>query len=239
MLRHFNRPEHETIAKLLRNIDQDFLLHNRCWFGGGTAIVMTHGEYRLSLDVDFLCSDMLGYRALRSRAVEHGVEGLFGAGVEPLRDVRADQYGIRAAVKFNDQAIKIEIVREGRISLDGALDVELGAPLLSRPDMFAEKLLANADRGQDPSIGYRDAIDLGMLLADDGAFPGDAIAKAESAYGVDIERKMRWVARKLSDEAELKRAAERLMMGEDLAKLAMERVSRAIAHAWPTSEGTF
>jgi hypothetical protein len=220
-------------------MDQGFLLHNRCWFGGGTAIVMTHGEYRLSLDVDFLCSDLLGYRALRSRAVEYGVEGLFGAGVEPLRDVRADQYGIRAAVKFNDQAIKIEIIREGRISLDGAPDAELGAPLLSRPDMFAEKLLANADRGQDPSIGYRDAIDLGMLLAVGGVFPSAAIAKAESAYGVDIERKMRWVAEKLSDEAELKRAAERLMMREDLAKLAMERVSRAIAHAWPTSKGTF
>jgi len=54
-MKEFKRPEHRIIAETLGLMDRDFLTTNQCWFGGGTAIVMKFGEYRRSLDVDFLC----------------------------------------------------------------------------------------------------------------------------------------------------------------------------------------
>jgi hypothetical protein len=72
-MKEFKRPEHRIIAKALGLMDREFLTANQCWFGGGTAIVMKLGEYRRSLDVDFLCADADGYRELRTRATERGV----------------------------------------------------------------------------------------------------------------------------------------------------------------------
>jgi hypothetical protein len=46
----FQRPEHLIIATLLHGMDADFLSKSRCYFGGGTAIVLHHGEYRLPMD---------------------------------------------------------------------------------------------------------------------------------------------------------------------------------------------
>ncbi len=57
--RRFIRPQHDVIARVLGALRTDFVLDCECWFGGGTAIVMRNGEYRLSLDVDFLCSSAL------------------------------------------------------------------------------------------------------------------------------------------------------------------------------------
>ncbi|MBM3349738.1 MAG: nucleotidyl transferase AbiEii/AbiGii toxin family protein, partial [Betaproteobacteria bacterium] len=31
---------------------------HQCFFGGGTAITLRHGEYRESVDIDFLISDV-------------------------------------------------------------------------------------------------------------------------------------------------------------------------------------
>jgi Nucleotidyl transferase AbiEii toxin, Type IV TA system len=62
----FQRHEHRIIAELLRSMNHALIEACKCFFGGGTAIVLTHGEYRRSLDIDFLCSDREGYRALRS-----------------------------------------------------------------------------------------------------------------------------------------------------------------------------
>ncbi len=120
------RPEHTRIARLLRMMKSDFLTEAGCWFGGGTAIVMTHGEYRLSLDVDFLCSSQDGYRALRQAVTAKGCAGIVAQPVKQLRDFRCDQYGLRTAIEVDGQPIKLEIVREGRIDLTGAYDRRLG-----------------------------------------------------------------------------------------------------------------
>lgn len=53
---------------------------------------------------------------------------------------------------------------EGRISISGALDPQLGVPVLDRVDMYAEKLLANADRALNRSQMGRDLIDLAMMI---------------------------------------------------------------------------
>lgn len=104
----------------------DFPTDAGCWFGGGTAIVMTHGEYRLSSDVDFLCSSQDGDRALRQAVTAKGCAGVFEEPVNQLRDFRYDQYGLRTAVELDGHPIKFEIVREGRIDVSGAYDHSLG-----------------------------------------------------------------------------------------------------------------
>lgn len=89
------RAEHRLIAEALASMDAGFLDRCRCYFGGGTAIVLRNGEYRLSLDVDFLCSDSDGYRELRIAATGRGAKAFFAGGIETLRDFKTDQYGLR------------------------------------------------------------------------------------------------------------------------------------------------
>jgi len=229
----FARQEHTTIAEALGLMNSDFLLESKCWFAGGTAIVMKLDEYRLSLDVDFLCADTEGYRALRNAAVERGIAAFFAPPVEVLREFKIDQYGLRTVVSLRGQPIRFEIVREARIALDGQVDDRLGVPILAVTDMFAEKLLANADRCQDRAIAYRDAIDLGMLIDRYGHIPDDAVDKSVTAYGLDIQRKVTWVLAKLCDEAELRQAANALQMDADLAFAAITKLRKEAARLWP------
>lgn len=62
----FERPRHRLVWQVLEALDRDFLADARCWFAGGTRIVLALGEYRESVDVDLLCADTTGYRATRS-----------------------------------------------------------------------------------------------------------------------------------------------------------------------------
>lgn len=235
----YRLPEHARIARLLRTLDSGFLTESSCWFGGGTAIVMKHGEYRMSLDVDFLCSSQDGYRALRQAVTARGSEGIFAQPVKQLRDFRCDQYGLRTAIEFEGHPVKFEIVREGRIEVSGAFDAVLGCPLLSPIDQFAEKLLANSDRCRDTSTCYRDALDLGILiLGNGGTIPGPALAKAEAAYGVDIRRHTRWVVDHLAARpTELARAASILRMDPRLGRKAITAVARAFERGGPPPVG--
>jgi hypothetical protein len=229
----FKRPEHETILGLLRTMDADFLLACRCWFGGGTAIVLSHGEYRRSLDIDFLCSDQDGYRQIRNAVFDRGLAAIFGGDVGQLRDVRSDGYGVRTLLEHNGVAIKFEIVREARISLSGALEPFLGVPLLAMEDMFAEKLLANADRCFDRAVAYRDAIDLGRLVQAHGGIPPAAVEKAEAAYGADIARKAAGILDHLRDKMEMAYAVESLDMDMPVAEAAVGAFRDAARRAWP------
>ncbi|RVD61105.1 MAG: hypothetical protein EOS30_07970 [Mesorhizobium sp.] len=235
-MKEFRKPEHRIIAEALALMDRDFLTAAQCWFAGGTAIVLKLGEYRRSLDVDFLCADVDGYRQLRMSAVERGVRAFFPEPVEAVRDFRIDQYGLRTVVKLRGQLIKFEIVREARIPLQGRFDDDLNVPSLTPSDMFAEKLLANADRCQDRAVGYRDAIDLGMLISAYREIPSDAVAKAQAAYGQDIQRKVVWVVNKLRDAEELNYAAEILQMEADMACGAISALRNESIRIWPDAD---
>jgi hypothetical protein len=52
----FRRTHHRAIARVLRAMDAEFLARAGCFFGGGTQLAMTLGEYRESRDIDFLRS---------------------------------------------------------------------------------------------------------------------------------------------------------------------------------------
>jgi len=229
----FRRPEHRAIAAALHAMDHDLLTDSKCWFGGGTEIVLDLGEYRLSRDVDFLCADADGYREMRTRAVSQGVRGFFAAEIQERRAFKVDQYGIRGIVSAGDIDIKVEIIRKGRIDLDGQPDSALGVPRLILADRVAEKLLANADRCQDRSTAYRDAVDLGMLALHRGPFPPIALAKAERAYGDDVGRKLVWVLERLSHPDERNRAASVLGMDLGLLEAAARTLAEELLHIRP------
>lgn len=211
-------------------------MDNKCWFGGGTAIVLRFGEYRTSLDVDFLCSDTDGYREIRNHVVSKGPGAILPDDVKSVRGVRADQYGIRMFLEHRGLPIKFEIVRESRITVEGETDPVLKVPTLLVRDMFAEKLLANADRCMDRSTAYRDAFDLGRLVEANGSIPDDALSKARAAYGDDIERKAVWVVNKLCDRDEVRYASEALQMNTEVAAKAIASLREDFQRIWPEAK---
>lgn len=183
------REHHQAIALVLHAMDGSLLRKLGCQFGGGTAIAMLHGEYRVSVDMDFLVSDAGGYRELRLLAGS-GIERLFkdrGMPFVPTREVRIDQYGIRTMLSVMGREIKLEIVREGRIALEqpGRKDELCGIPTLSSLDMASSKLLANSDRWNDDGAFNRDVIDLAMMELSKPVL-AKAVAKAQEAYGSAI-----------------------------------------------------
>lgn len=229
----FARPEHVIIGEVLASMNRDLLAECQCWFGGGTAIVLSLDEYRRSLDLDFLCDSQAGYRKLREAFFDNGIRALFPEPIQQLREVRADANGIRMLVEHKGQPIKFEMVREVRIDLDGHDDERLHVPTLSTASMFAEKLLANSDRCQDRAVAYRDAIDLGKLVEAHGSIPAKAVEVAEDAYGKDIARKFAWVVNRLLRHEEVRHAAESLDMDYEVAFSAVQVLRAAGRDIWP------
>lgn len=188
----FERPHHRRVEQLLRSLDTALLREHECWFGGGTAIVLRYGEYRESVDVDFMVSHVEGYRALR-RLVDNrnGIHALAAAGqvLEPVRELRADNYGLRTALRIDGEPVKFEIIREARIAFErpGPADRIAGVDALTPLDMAASKLLANCDRWADDSTNSRDIIDLAMMNLSKPLL-AEAIAKAETDYGDSVAR---------------------------------------------------
>nr|MBL8411970.1 nucleotidyl transferase AbiEii/AbiGii toxin family protein [Dechloromonas sp.] len=203
----FERSHHRRIARVLSALDSDLLREANCLFGGGTAMALRFGEYRESVDMDFLVSDLDSYRRLRQLLTgDAGFAGLLrpdGEQFRLAREVRADQYGIRTTLLVDDLPIKFEIVLEGRIELAaaGRKDQLWGVSTLTPLDMATSKLLANADRWSDDGVFSRDVIDLAMMSP---SLPllSKAVLKAQGAYGEAIAR-------------DLERAIERLQNRPD------------------------
>ncbi len=187
----FEREHHRRIAAVLGTLDAQVLAAHACWFGGGTAMALRYGEYRESVDIDFLVSDLRGYRALRTLLTgPAGFSALVRPGgvLTPLRELRADQYGLRTLVGEDGLPIKFEIVLEARIAFEtpGPSDVIAGVAALTPLDLAAGKLLALADRWRDDGVFSRDLIDLAMMQPAKPLLRA-AIAKAASAYGDSVE----------------------------------------------------
>ena len=187
----FKRLHHQFIAQVLHALDGPLLRESQCLFGGGTAMALRFGEYRESVDIDFMVSDVQRYRDLRHRlAGPSGIQALLRDTAAPLiqrREIRSDQYGIRTMLQVADQPIKFEIVLEGRITLDTprVIDALCGVATLTPLDMLTTKLLANSDRWNDDGVFNRDVIDLAMM-APSLPLLRKAVAKAEHAYGSSI-----------------------------------------------------
>lgn len=190
----FEREHHRSVALVLQALDADVLAHRHCYFGGGTAMALRYGEYRESVDIDFLVSDLAGYRDLRQMLVGRSGLGAIarpGMSIAVAREVRADQYGIRTQVRSGEALIKFEIVLESRIELASPTEEDRVCGVLSATpvDLAAEKLLANADRWADDSVFSRDLIDLAMQGLPAHLLQA-ACAKAESAYGAAVRQSL-------------------------------------------------
>jgi Nucleotidyl transferase AbiEii toxin, Type IV TA system len=235
----FKRPHHQRIARVLQALDGPLLLANGCLFGGGTCIALRFGEYRESVDVDFIVSDMQGYRALRQLLTGPlGLVAITKAGAIPLeqsREIRADQYGIRTQLQVDGLPLKFEVVLEGRIALDapGAQDALCGVSTLTPRDMAATKLLANSDGHADDGVFSRDVIDLAMM---DLKLPAlrAAFAKAEAAYGPAVGRDL---AKAINSIRTRQGWLERCMqaMAIDLPKALLWQRIRALQRVLPKS----
>lgn len=186
----FREAVHNQVLQILHCLNAELLEDCRAYFGGGTQIVMSLGEYRLSRDIDFLCPYGPDYSRLRRAIFEQGYRALFAQqqGLVLPGAIRADQYGIRFPVQINSTTIKFEIVAEGRIAFDPPQRYGwCPVVCLGQVDQVAEKLLANSDRWQDRSVWSRDLIDLAMLrLALVAPLPQAAVTKAEAAYPVRV-----------------------------------------------------
>lgn len=227
----FRREHHRRIAALLAAFDAELLDDCHCLFGGGTAIALWLDEYRRSDDIDFLCSSETGYRRIREIVFAQGLRGLCRRPLPVLREVRSDQYGVRAVLGDETQPVKFEIVREARIHLAPAPHRLAGVAALDRVDAFAEKLLANTDRGLDRSTLHRDAIDLAAMVHAWGPIPGAAWRKARRAYGEAVDQALAKVATALLAPGELAGCLARLDANDDTA----DRV-RPILAAWAAGD---
>lgn len=132
----FERHHHQIIANILLSLDASLLRTCHCYFGGGTAVALRYGEFRESVDIDFMVSDREGYRALRQQVNgPEGIAAIVRKGITTLkqaRDIRADQYGIRTALATGSTQVKFEIVLEGRIHFEqpGPSDTVCGVTTL-------------------------------------------------------------------------------------------------------------
>ncbi len=226
------------MARILAALDATVLTQSRCCFGGGTRIALELDEYRESEDIDFLCSDLAGYRALRNGIGERSLGAIlpaWPAGMALLRDVRADQYGIRTVIGIDGEPVKFEIILEARIALAPVQHKKFTVPVLDRASCFAEKWLANADRWNDSAVLSRDAVDLAFMLQawkPDEALAGAALAAV--AYGAAIRQSALNACAKLRDDvAYRKRCIANLAIGDTRTLTAGLRKLEKLSQAMP------
>ena len=211
----FKRPRHRLVHEVLAALNRELLSSTRCYFGGGTRIVLELDEYRESLDIDFLCADKAGYRQLRSTITQQSLGAICLKKIELLRDVRADMYGIRTFFNIDETPIKFEIINEGRILLEGKSIKGLPVDSLDYPTCFAEKLLANADRVRDKSTHSRDLIDLAFMTA---SWPTDSLTQgrvlAEEAYGGVILKELNFALSQIEEKPFRRNCIESLSVSD-------------------------
>lgn len=216
----YSRPHHQRIQQVLQSLDTQLLLKHQCLFGGGTAISLSLGEYRESVDIDFLVSSIDGYRELRSIINTEGISALMTRALPLRRGVKVDQYGIRCALDMGDsRPIKFEIVFEGRVQLADPLPEDRvdGVWVLAPADKVATKLMANSDRWADDAVWSRDLIDLAMLTHGGTADPA-GVAKAVRAYGEGVTM-------------DFEKARTRLLAREKWLATCMQRMGMTMAEA--------
>ena len=124
-------------------------------------------------------------------------------------------YGIRTFLRVDGQPVKFEVIFEGRIPLTGEARSPFPVEVLARPSCFAEKLLANADRGRDASANARDLIDLAFMAAH---WPGEdlraGMATAQSAYGDAVRRELDAVLSSMNDADYRQRCLDALSVSD-------------------------
>ena len=217
----FKRPRHRLVMQALAALDRGFLGKAKCYFSGGTRIAMALGEFRESADIDLLCADREGYRALRSTVTDKSLGAIVGGKLPLAREVIVDRYGIRSFVQVGGEKIKFEIVSEARIEIAGGVEPAFPVPVLAPVSCFAEKFLANADRWNDEAFLGRDVIDLAfMILAWSPAEAEAGFEQARDAYGKVVSVALKRAVRTMSERKDTMRRCVAGLMVDDVRSLA-------------------
>ena len=177
----YRRARHNAIHEALLQFDKAFLLDNKVLFGGGTRIAMELDEFRESVDIDFVCPSIESYRAVRSEVSSSSFGDLVSGELELIREIRADRYGVRTAIKVNDTPIKLEFISFSDYRLSMAETTSLPVPALDQDSCYITKLLALADRYAFPD--KKDFIDLLTMQRKWGAPSQKAWAEVKRHYG--------------------------------------------------------
>lgn len=155
---------------------------------------------------------------IRETVHERSLGAIFKEKIFLHREVRTERDAIRTYIQEDEKAapIKFEIIVEGRIALDGAMDAALGVPILSPVCAVAEKLLANADRGRAKEHRSRDVIDLAFvsLELDEATFLA-ARQLAQVPYGQSIDRELGEVLKMLELDAKYRALCLSELLVED------------------------
>lgn len=211
----YNRPRHRAIDKVLKSFNNQALQEANCYFAGGTAITLSLNEYRESVDIDFLCSSNEGYRFLRNAISSNDLGELIAGPIKYLREIRTERDKISTFVESEGIPVKIEIVLEGRIDIQGKYSEDFMLPLLSQDDLFAQKLLANADRGLDRHSKSRDIIDISAMIESWGDIPEASWNKAVNAYGNQIAHYFAKSVQLIHDREHMRDCINALDMSEE------------------------
>lgn len=176
---------HQIIESALSNFNADFFCEHNIIFGGGTRIALELGEFRESVDIDFLCPDKKSYRVVREQVSNTSLGLLVKDEFKYLRDIRADRDAVRTVIAYQGINIKVEFISCDNYDLSAITDTALfPVPFLDHTSCFYTKLLANADRKLvEP---FKDIFDILAMFDAWGAIPELAIILAESHYGKKV-----------------------------------------------------
>lgn len=212
----FKRSHHQRILGLLEAFNSDLLVDLECHFGGGTAIVLELGEYRESLDIDFICSSKDGFRALRNIVTSKDLGSILKREIPHLREVRSERDKISTFLGSADATVKVEFILEANIEISGSFNKNIGLSVLCREDMYATKLLANTDRGLDKSTYSRDIVDLAMMVRGWGPITHGVWQKAQRAYGDVVLKNFEKSVERIQDKSYLAACLEKMKMDASL-----------------------
>jgi len=225
----FHRPHHRAVARILRALNAELLSQAVCYFGGGTHLAMSFGEYRESRDIDFLCSSRAGFRLLREQVSDRSLGRVLGRPLSLAREVRSDRDGIRTFLAVDDLKIKFEILLEARIDLAGAVDPHFDVPVLAKEHAIALKLLANTDRGLDDAALSRDLIDLAFVAMHvDKHKLQTGLVIAEQAYGSTVRRQLKLSLDAFQDRARASSCIEALAIDDTVSMRKGMRLLRGL-----------
>jgi hypothetical protein len=227
----FLREYHRLVANVLGDMDADVLKQTRCFLGGATAITLQLGEYRKSIDVDFLIGDEDGYRWLRNEVSDNSFGELFtrAPALAGRGRIKKDRFGIRALLNIGGTPVKFEIIPEGRFGLCGCDVAGIPVPVINRHGLFAAALLANADGWAAAETFSRSVIDLAFMVDEWEEMAASAFDVAHRAYGDSVDISLKRAVERIADQAWLQRCCAVWEIDQERAVQVTKRLAHYLA----------
>lgn len=172
---------HNAIRQALAHFNSAYLAEHNILFGGGTRIALELGEFRESVDIDFLCPNKDSYRAVRTIITNKTLGPIVNDELHYIRDIRSDRYAIRTAIIIEDVKIKLEFISSDNYALKAQIPSPFNVPCIDHNSCYLTKLLAHCDRVDEPQP--KDLIDLLMMYTHWGEPSEQVWENVQSHYG--------------------------------------------------------